>query len=111
MKRTRVAAAAFCLAAMVAMAAMVVMAGCGKDAPTAAEIAPFEAAIGAYLKSHSMGMKVAEVKSLEIERDTATAVCAMQEAGGLYGNLSVKWTFTFSKNENGVWQVGTLDKP
>ncbi len=96
---------------VVAVAFCALLAGCGKDAPTAAETAPFEATIGAYLKAHSMGMAVAEVKSLEIEGDTATAVCAMQEAGGLYANLSVKWTFTFSKNESGVWQVETLDKP
>ena len=104
MMRTRVVAA-LCLAAVVTVA------GCGKDAPTAAETAPFEGAIKAYVASKHMEMKVAEFQSLEIEGDTATAVCKMQEAGGLYGNLSVEWTFTFGKNKSGVWQVEKLDKP
>ena len=95
----------------VACAMALVLCGCGDSAPTAAESAPFGTAIARYLKDHSMGMKVAEFKSLEIDGDAATAACSMQEASGLYRGVSVRWTFEFRRDEDGAWQVERLDKP
>ena len=87
--------------ACLALFALVLLAtGCGEDPPSRERAAPFEAAIAAYLKQHSMGMKVAEVKSLTVEGDTATATVALQEAEGLY-NLKVTWDFAFRRAPNG----------
>ena len=77
----------------------------GGGAAVTADTTPFEAAITRYLDAHSMGMKVAGFKSLELTGDTATAVCSMQEKSGLYGGMAVKWRFTFRRGADGAWQV------
>ena len=92
-------------------AALMAVCGCGGSAPTAAESAPFEAPIAGYLKSHNMDMKVVAFKSLDVEGDTATALCSMTEISGLYeGGIGVKWTFTFTRDKAGAWQVDGLAK-
>lgn len=75
-------------------------AGCRKPGPTKDVTAPFEAAIAAYLKQNSMGMKLIEFKSLTVTGDTATGVATMQEAESLYA-LKVTWEFTFRKDKTG----------
>ena len=77
--------------------------GCAAKGPSKEEAAPFEAAITAYLKQNSMGMKVVEFKSLAVTGDTAKATAALQEAEGLYG-LKVKWEFSFRRDESG-WKA------
>ncbi len=77
-------------------------AGCGKEEVTA-DTAPFQAAVTSYLAQKNMGMKVTEFKSLEIEGETATAVCRLEEASGLY-NIGVRWRFTFQQGPQG-WKV------
>lgn len=77
----------------------------GGGGTVTADTTPFEVAITRYLDAHSMGMKVAGFKSLELTGDTATAVCSMQEKSGLYGGMAVKWRFTFRQGADGAWQV------
>ena len=71
-------------------------AGCGKDEP-AADTAPFQAAITKYLAGKSMGMTVTEFESLDVTGETATAVCRLEEASGLY-SMGVRWRFTFERD-------------
>ena len=79
--------------------------GCGSDEPAVtADTAPFEAAITEYLRVKSMGMKVAEFRSLHVEGDTARAVCRMQEESGMY-NVKVTWRFAFARTSHETWEV------
>jgi len=77
-------------------------AGCGKD-EAATDTAPFQAAIAKYLAGKSMGMEVTEFESLEATGETATAVCRLTEASGLY-NMGVRWRFTFERDGQ-AWRV------
>jgi hypothetical protein len=79
--------------------------GCKGERAVTADTAPFEAAIQTYLAAKNMGMKVTEFESLEVEQDTATALCRMEEASGLYGGVAVRWRFTFARDRRGAWQV------
>ena len=74
--------------------------GCGKDEPMA-DTAPFQAAVTNYLAARSMDMRVAEFQSLEVEGETATAVCRLEEASGLYSGVGVHWRFTFRRDDRG----------
>jgi hypothetical protein len=79
--------------------------GCGSDeSAVTADTGPFEAAIAQYLQAKSMGMAVAEFRSLEVEGDTARAVCRMQEKSGMH-NVKVTWRFTFARSPQGGWEV------
>ena len=80
-------------------------AGCGKKPPSAAEVAPFQAAIVEYLAAKSMDMAAKEFVSLEVKGDAATAVCKMAVAGELYGGVRVQWRFTFARGADGAWHV------
>ncbi len=82
--------------------AVACLVGCGKRGPALGDTAPFQAAISSYLQSKSMGMKVAGFQSLEVNNDTATAVCRMALADDLYGGVAVRWRFTFVR-QDGVW--------
>jgi hypothetical protein len=86
------------------------LASCGKGEPVSADTAPFEAAIAAYLDSHSMDMQVAEFRSLQVEGDGARAVCKMEEKAGLYGGVGVRWTWRFSRRPGGTWEVIDLER-
>lgn len=77
--------------------------GCGGEKPQI-DTKPFEAAIADYCKSHSFGMKVKEFVNIDVDGNSATAVCKMAEAEGTY-NVSVKWTFTLVKGSDGKWKV------
>ncbi len=90
-------------AAIVLSVAVLAGAGCGKRAGAGADSEAFKAAIGAYLQQKSMGMKVAELKSLKTSGDTATGVASMQDAEGLY-SVKVTWEFSFRRDQNG-WTV------
>jgi hypothetical protein len=92
-----------CLAAMLVGLLLFCAAGCGKKETVKADTAPFQAAITKYLADKSMDMKVTEFQSLEATGDTATAVCRLAEASGLY-NMGVRWRFTFQRHGE-VWQV------
>ena len=88
---------------LVALAVVALCLGCGGEAVTA-DTAPFDAAVGRYLKARSMGMKVAGFESLEVTGDTARGVCRMQVADDLYG-IAVRWTFAFGRTPGGAWRV------
>ncbi|MHC4481610.1 MAG: hypothetical protein ACYS1C_11675 [Planctomycetota bacterium] len=70
-----------------------------------ADVAPFQEAIARYLEANSMGMKVTEFESLEVAGDSASVLCRMQEASGLYGGVAVRWRFTFQRDAHGTWRV------
>jgi len=76
--------------------------GCGKE-EAAADTAPFQAAITSYLAARSMSMKVTDFESLELAGETATAVCRLEEASGLY-SMGVRWRFTFQRDRQG-WRA------
>jgi len=90
--------------AMVSLVGLLVVcaAGCGKEEATA-DTAPFQAAITSYLAAKSMNMKVTELESLEVAGETATAVCRLEEASGLY-SMGVRWRFTFQRDRQG-WRA------
>ncbi len=79
-------------------------AGCReKTAPNPVDSQPFEAAIVDYLHNNNYGMKIASVRSIDQNGNTATVVCKMQEAEGTYG-LNVTWQFSFHRLD-GQWHV------
>ena len=80
------------LAAMVLAACCT--AGCGKKPPSAAEVAPFQAAIVEYLAAKSMDMTAKEFVSLEVKGDAATAVC---EVPATAWDSCVSWARTGSE--------------
>ena len=49
-------------------------------------------------------MEVTEVQSLEVTGETATAVCRLEEASGLYAGVGVRWRFTFQQDGQ-VWRA------
>lgn len=87
-----------------------VLISCGKGEGVTADTAPFEAAIASYLSAHSMDMRIAEFRSLEVEGDAATAVCKMEEKSGLYGGVGVTWTWHFARSAHGTWEVIELER-
>ena len=92
------------------MVHLVLVIGCSKSKPVAVDTAPFEAAIVAYLDEKNMGMAIAEFKTVEITGNSATAVCSMEEASGLYG-MKVQWAFTFQRADaNANWVVARHEK-
>ena len=42
-------------------------------------------------------MRVTEFESLDVTGETATAVCRLEEASGLY-SMGVRWRFTFQRD-------------
>lgn len=99
----RVHRTAFAVALLAALAAGMPATGCGKAGPPT-NTAPFRQAIAEYLKPKSMDMAVSGFESLEVDGETATAVCKMEAADDLYGGVGVRWTFAF-RNEGGAWRV------
>ena len=89
----------FALATVVAFP----LCGCGNKPPTREESVPFETAIAAYLSQRSMGMRISEFQSLEIDGDAAVGVVAMQHAEAIH-SMKVIWEFTFQK-EGDEWTV------
>ncbi len=81
--------------------------GCGGENKPKIDTKPFEAAIADYCKSKSFGMKIKEFADIDVDGNSATAVCKMVEAEGTYNNMSVKWTFTLVKGSDGKWKVTT----
>jgi hypothetical protein len=81
------------------------MAACGggSSAPSAADAAPVATAITAYLEKQSIEMKVAEVKELKIDGETAKASASLAQADEVY-NLKVTWSFELKKSGTG-WEV------
>jgi len=102
-------ARAFVTTAVVAAVLASVLA-CGEKAELAADPAPFQAAVTAYLAAHSMDMAVASFESLSVEGDAATALCRMEEKSGLYGGVAVRWRFTFARQPDGSWRVLTHEQ-
>lgn len=79
-------------------------AGCSKQtAAKPVDSKPFEAAIADYLQRNGYGMKIASVVRIDENGNTATAVCKMQDATGLYG-VAVTWEFSLRRSA-GHWQV------
>lgn len=80
--------------------------GCGGGGGSKpADTSAYEAAVTAYLEKESMGMKVAEVESLEESGDTAKGFIRLQDAEGLT-SVKVKWEFDFKKSGDS-WTVTT----
>ena len=77
-------------------------AGCARE-EAAADTAPFQAAVTSHLAANRMHMKVTRFESLEVAGETATAVCRLEEASGLYG-MGVRWRFTFERDRQG-WRA------
>ena len=89
----------------IAVALMVMLCGCGgKKEPSAADTAPFKAAIVEYLRIGTMDMKPDKFESLEVKGKAATAKVRMATKDDLYG-LKPLWTFSFMKVEGGSWKV------
>ena len=80
------------------------MAGCRRAPQPTVDDAPFKAAIAQYLAAKSMGMAVAEFKSLDVNGDSAEAVCRMREASAMH-RVSVTWRFAFARGADGKWKV------
>jgi hypothetical protein len=95
---------------LVVLALITCAAGCGKKAPSAADAAPFGAAITDYLAGKSMGMEAQEFESLELSGNSAEAVCKMAVADDLYGGVTVRWRFTFTRADGGAWKVTRHEK-
>ncbi len=77
------------------------LAGCRKPPPSSAEVQPYRIAVQAYLQQHSMGLRVAGFRELEVRGDRATAVVALQDAEGVVG-VKVRWAFELERR-NGRW--------
>lgn len=77
--------------------------GCGSPAPQVDE-EPFRQAIGRYLESHNMAMKIKAIKEGPVvEGDAASLTASMTHAQ--LGGPSVTWVFQFAKQSDGKWQV------
>lgn len=77
--------------------------GCGKTGP-AVDVAPFEAAIGDYLRQNGMALKIKAVREgPDIVGDSATLSASMthEELAG----ASTVWRFSFEKRADGGWTV------
>lgn len=85
------------------VAAVLAACGCGGKAVTA-DTAPFDKAVAEYLAGRNMDIKVTEFLSLDVEDDTAVAVCKLEPKEDLYGGLGVRWEFTFAR-EGDAWEV------
>ena len=93
---------------MTILAALVLVAsGCGKEAVDG-DTAPFEAAIGQYLKANAMGMKVHRFKTLTIDANEAQARVSLGHADGATA-VKVQWSFTFQK-QGAAWKVTSYRK-
>jgi len=86
-----------------ALAAAVLAAGCGKSGPETNTV-PFRQAVNDYLANKNMDMTVADFESLEVDGDTAGAVCKLEATDDLYGGVGVHWSFTF-RREDDAWRV------
>jgi hypothetical protein len=84
--------------------ALVVAAGCGEKAPSAADTQPFAAAIEQYLAANSMGMKIDSFQSLKIDGDSKAAATVYMSAKDVDYGMKTRWTFTFEKAA-GLWRV------
>ena len=80
-------------------------AGCGDAAgKTSVDSAPFDKAIAEYLSERHMDMKVSKFKDVKVDGAAATARCAMKASEVQYG-VSVEWTFSLEKLDDGRWKV------
>lgn len=80
-----------------------VLTGCGSPATTADD-APFRQAIGDYVRSHNMAMKIKEIKRGPlIDGDTARLTASMTHEQ--LGGPSVTWEFEFAQRPDGSWQA------
>lgn len=77
--------------------------GCGSPGVQVDE-EPFRQAIGRYLETHNMAMKIKKIKQGPvIEGDSASLTASMTHAQ--LGGPSVTWVFQFAKQSDGAWQV------
>lgn len=77
--------------------------GCGSPKAQVDE-EPFRKAIGRYLETRNMAMKIKNIKQGPvIEGDSATLTASMTHAQ--LGGPSVTWVFQFAKQSDGAWQV------
>ena len=83
-------------------AMLLLTAGCAKR-EAAADTAPFERAIVEYLRQKSMGLRIAQFRTLTIQDDTATAIVSLEHEEGMVGP-KVRWTFAF-RQQNGTWRA------
>ena len=88
---------------LISVCGLLLLTGCGKRAALAADPAPFQQAVHAYLADKSMDMKVAEFKTLTVTGDQAEAEIALEQAEGAAG-VKVRWKFWFDRKNN-VWTV------
>ncbi|NQU09298.1 hypothetical protein HQ590_00785 [bacterium] len=96
---------------LAALAVVLVLCSTSCNKPPVAQAVdprPFEAAIIDYLDRQQFGMKIAKLERIDLQSDagTATVVCRMQEAEETYA-LTVTWTFSLRRREDGGWQVTT----
>ena len=100
------AAGATAVAISCALGVLLVSVSCGGGGgEVTADTALFEAAIADYLDAASMDMEATEFRSLDVEGDSATALCRMEVKDSLYGGIAVRWLFTFRRDEKGTWRV------
>jgi hypothetical protein len=79
------------------------LAGCGSATP-AVDDTPFREAIGGYLETRNMAMKIKETKQgPTVQGDTASLRASLIHAQ-LEGP-SVTWVFHFQKQPDGSWRV------
>jgi hypothetical protein len=77
--------------------------GCSRPAAPVDET-PFREAIGQYLQSNSMAMKIKEIKQGPVvEGDSASLQASMTHEK--LGGPSVTWHFQFTRGADGSWQV------
>ena len=80
------------------------------SSPTASvDDAPFRDAIGRYLQSNNMAMKIKELKEGPVVDGDAAHLTASMVHQQLEGP-SVTWKFQFAKQSDGSWQVTRYDK-
>jgi len=78
-----------------------VLCGCRPAASAAVDPEPFKTAIVQYLQDHQMGLRIAEVRSLQVKDGKAEATVSLEHAEGMVG-VKVRWTFDFEQRQ-GRW--------
>lgn len=82
--------------------------GCRASGPAVDE-GPFRTAITAYLKKHSMDMRVNEFKRLTVDGTNATAQVSLKAADPDLAGPAVRWKFSF-KQDGGTWAVASHEQ-
>lgn len=92
-----------CSLAVLLMAAVVMISGCGEKGPSV-NTAPFEEAITEYLSQKNMDMKVSNFKNIKVNANQATATCSLKHKS--LPGPAVQWDFNFTKAGD-TWTVSS----